>query len=344
MDKAKERIEIAIFRFNRSELEKAMIRAVGRGVFVHALIAYTNRGGEKNLRQLEMRLLAHGVNVARTSDDLVRYHGKYMIIDRKDLYVLGFNLTYLDIEHSRSFGFLVHKAELVKEAVKLFDADTTRQPYKAGSPRFIVSPINAREQLSDFIAGARNQLVMYDPKIADPRMIRVLEDRLKAGVDIRIIGKLVRNQKLQARNLAQMRLHVRCMIRDGNDIFLGSQSLRTAELETRREVGIIVDEPKIASRILKIFEDDWTRAGEQAANQPLPTAKAARKVAKAVTKRLPSMGSVMDALVSEAAGGDSPVELDSARLQEAVKVAVKQAVEQSVLIAVEEASEVASKV
>ena len=35
-----------IFRFNRREIEKALADAVTRGVHVHALIAYTNRGGE----------------------------------------------------------------------------------------------------------------------------------------------------------------------------------------------------------------------------------------------------------------------------------------------------------
>ena len=53
-----------------------------RGVAVHTLIAYTNRGGENGLRKLEMRLLAEGVTVSRTADDLARYHAKYMIIDR----------------------------------------------------------------------------------------------------------------------------------------------------------------------------------------------------------------------------------------------------------------------
>src|SRR5256885_2864276 len=96
--KAKKSIEVLIFRFDRTEIERALANAVSRGVFVHALIAFTNRGGEKNLRALEMRLLAAGVTVARTSDDLLRYHGKMLIIDRRELYVLSFNFTYLDIE------------------------------------------------------------------------------------------------------------------------------------------------------------------------------------------------------------------------------------------------------
>src|SRR5215831_1305704 len=74
---AKKSIEIVIFRFDQGEIEQALARAVNRGVFVHALIAYTNRGGEANLRKLETRMLAAGVTVARTSDDLARYHYKF---------------------------------------------------------------------------------------------------------------------------------------------------------------------------------------------------------------------------------------------------------------------------
>ncbi len=98
IDRAKSRLEIAIFRFDRNEIEKALARAVSRGVLVHALIAHTNRGGEQSLRKLEMRLLAAGATVARTASDLTRYHGKYMIVDRRELYVLSFNFTRLDID------------------------------------------------------------------------------------------------------------------------------------------------------------------------------------------------------------------------------------------------------
>jgi cardiolipin synthase A/B len=142
---AKSRVEIAIFRFDRAEIEKALANAAARGVFVHALIAYTNRGGERNLRKLEMRLLEAGITVARTADDLVRYHDKFLIIDRRELFLLSFNFTHLDIDHSRCFGLVTANPKLVAEAVKLFEADTKRQPYVAGLPAFVVSPANARK-------------------------------------------------------------------------------------------------------------------------------------------------------------------------------------------------------
>ena len=89
INSAKKSVEIFIFRFDRREIEKALAGAVSRGVQVHALIAYTNRGGEIHLRELEMRLLAAGVTVSRTDNDLVRYHGKLMVVDRRQLFVLA---------------------------------------------------------------------------------------------------------------------------------------------------------------------------------------------------------------------------------------------------------------
>src|SRR5712691_1514074 len=116
INSAKKSVEILIFRFDRTEIERALANAVSRGVLVHALIAYTNRGGEKNLRALEMRLLAAGVTVARTADVLLRYHGKMVVIDSRDLYLLAFNFTYADMDRSRSFGVVTRDRKLVQEA------------------------------------------------------------------------------------------------------------------------------------------------------------------------------------------------------------------------------------
>ncbi len=48
LDKAKKSIRILIFRFDRPEIEKALVAAVERGVSVQAMIAFTNEGEEKN--------------------------------------------------------------------------------------------------------------------------------------------------------------------------------------------------------------------------------------------------------------------------------------------------------
>jgi cardiolipin synthase A/B len=262
---AKKTIDIVIFRFDRPELEKAIAAAVASGVVVRALIAHTNRGGEKNLRKLEMRLLEAGVTVARTADDLTRYHGKMMIVDDV-LYVFGFNYTRLDIERSRSFGIVTSDKQLVKEAQALFNADCTRQPYDPGCDRLVVSPESSRDLLTTFIKRTKKELVIYNVKVSDRLALRALQDRVKAGVKIRIIGKVdKRLPGVETRKLADLRLHVRAMVRDGDTAFVGSQSLRKLELDARREVGVIITDSRIAAKIQSVFENDWAESAPKAA-------------------------------------------------------------------------------
>ena len=120
---AKKSVEIAIFRFDRKDVETALKAAADRGVKVTVLIAFANRGGEQGLRKLELRCLTAGIIVARTADDLIRYHDKYILIDRRVLCMLSFNFTHLDIDHSRGFGIVTTHAKWVREAAKLFRAD-----------------------------------------------------------------------------------------------------------------------------------------------------------------------------------------------------------------------------
>jgi phosphatidylserine/phosphatidylglycerophosphate/cardiolipin synthase-like enzyme len=229
---------------------------------VRALIANTNRGGEKRLRKLEQRLLEAGVTVARTGDDLIRYHGKLLMAD-DELFVLGFNYTRLDIERSRSFGIRTKDSRLLKAACELFDSDALRQPYSAADHRLVVSPENAREVLGDFISGAKSGLSIYDMNLSDPRMMKLLEQRIKAGVEVRVIGGKIKVKKapdgMGIRSF-KGRLHARAIVRDGSRAFIGSQSLRKSELDQRREVGVLITESRVAAQLQKQFELDWDAA------------------------------------------------------------------------------------
>ena len=260
---ARKKIDIFIFRSDREEIEKALAGAVQRGVTVRALIAHTNRGGEGRLRKLEQRLLATGVLVSRTADDLARYHAKYMIADSA-LHLFGFNFTKLDIDKSRSFAIATRDQKAVQEATKLFESDVTRQPFTSGRSNLVISPDNARTTLSSFIRGARHDLAIYDAKVHDPAMIKLLKDRAARGVHVRVIGNVKGKEgSIDTRALTTMRLHVRAIVRDGTHAFVGSQSLRRDELENRREVGLIINNPVVAKKLLQIFEADWADSAKR---------------------------------------------------------------------------------
>jgi phosphatidylserine/phosphatidylglycerophosphate/cardiolipin synthase-like enzyme len=345
---AKRRVEIAVFRFDRTDVETALKAAAARGVKVTTLIAFNNRGGEQRLRKLELRCLAAGIIVARTSDDLVRYHDKFIVIDRRILFVLSFNFTHLDIDHSRGFGVVTTHAPWVREAVKLFRADCTRTKYVPKSHTFIVSPANARKELDTFLKGAKTQLLIYDPKISDKEMLRTLHARAKAGVEIKVIGSVSKPNGLDVQKLAGTRLHTRTIIRDRRHAFIGSQSLRTAELNLRRELGLILHDAKAVKKLIETFEADWVTkspkkaeaaaAGTKApAGEPAAVAVSAKDAAKAVqiikTGLDPLTVSVKKAVTIAVAkaGEDVLHDKDSKdTMKKVIKKAVKEAVKEAV--------------
>jgi len=330
--RAKKSIEIVIFRFDELAIERALIAAVERGVFVHALIAFTNRGGEKSLRRLEMRFLARGITVARTADDLVRYHGKILLVDGKELFVLAHNFTHLDIERSRSFGIVTRNTKLVQEAAKLFECDTMRQKYQSQSAKLVVSPANARQRLAAFLKGAKRELLIYDIKISDRSMVRILEDRKQAGVNVRIIGQVTKSDRLTARSIRNLRLHARVIVRDRKQAFIGSQSLRKIELDQRREIGIIVGSARIVSALVDVFDNDWKAASKVPDKRKdlriaSPDGKP-KALAKLVAKKIPVAPVVKQ--VAQVIHKAADVELDRREVRETVEQAVKSALKKAV--------------
>jgi phosphatidylserine/phosphatidylglycerophosphate/cardiolipin synthase-like enzyme len=336
--KAKKSIDIVIFRFDRAEIEAALKDAAERGVSVSALIAYANHGGEKSLRKLEMRLLEAGVRVSRTSDDLSRYHDKLLIIDRRLLYVLSFNFTHLDIDHSRGFAIVTRKRGLVQEALKLLEADNDRKPYKAGLNTFVVSPVNARKQLLALIHRARKELLLYDPKIADTEMLRALSEQAKKGVDVRVIGSVGRaSAHVKVRPLGGFRLHTRTIVCDRRELFVGSQSLRKAELDSRREVGVIVRDSKVVSGVMNTFAADW--GAKQTAEPIQDTPQVLKKKLKEMVEKLSPLNPVVKEAVQEVVSKTGKAGLNKTDVKETVEKAVKEAVRERVQEMLNESAE-----
>jgi hypothetical protein len=135
-----------------------------------------------------------------------------------------------------------------------------------------------------------------------------------------------------------MRLHTRTIIRDGRQAFVGSQSLRPAELDSRRELGLIVRDAKIVKRLLATFESDWSttnaatvkdnaRAPEK--GQGVTKNETEKAVAVLVEELHPLSATVTKAVkkVAEQTGGEMlPDKVVKSTVKKVVKKAVKQAV------------------
>ncbi len=259
--RARRTVDLAIFRLSAPEIQRELEAAVARGVKVRALVAHRAKGDTKRLREVEQSLLASGVTVARTAEDLVKYHGKYLLVD-DTLHLMGFNFTRSNVK-KRSFGIQSQSRRAVEDARRLFECDLAKRPFcVADRSPLVVSPETSRATLERFIAGARGQLAIYDAHLLDDGFAALILERAAAGVDVRVIGRAPDLEgAVPVRALRGLKLHVRAMVRDGLHVFVGSQSLRPLELDRRREVGLVIANAAVARLMLEIFEGDWEHSG-----------------------------------------------------------------------------------
>ena len=90
-----------------------------------------------------------------------------------------------------------------------------------------------------------------------------IEKKACAGVEVRVIGEVERHLD-DVRVLASKseRLHVRAIVQDDARVYIGSGGLRRAELERRREVGVILDDTKVVRDVAAVFDSDWAEEEE----------------------------------------------------------------------------------
>jgi phosphatidylserine/phosphatidylglycerophosphate/cardiolipin synthase-like enzyme len=141
-----------------------------------------------------------------------------------------------------------------------------------------------------------------------------------------------------------MRLHTRTIIRDGSRAFVGSQSLRQPELDLRREIGMIIRDQKAVKALVATFEKDWESTGfdadreaakkGEAADQPAPTAKAT----KALAKEMPPLKTALKKAIKQAVANAGQEALGNTDLKSTVKHAVKSAVKEAVQELAQEAN------
>ena len=150
-----------------------------------------------------------------------------------------------------------------------------------GTGRFVVSPGTRGGSATS--SRRRRELLIYDPQVTDDAMLRMITERIKAGVEVKIIGTVEAKWNVKHERYPGKRLHTRAMIGAGGRAFVGSQSLRRLELEKRREIGVIITDEKVIGEMKAVFEHDWAQT-ESGRKERKKEKKAERKEERQLAK------------------------------------------------------------
>jgi cardiolipin synthase len=176
----------------------------------------------------------------------VKYHAKYLVADDGPAIVASLNFTKKCFNRTCDALVVTHDPEVVAGLRLLMAGDREGQRVPDTlSPRLIIGPELARQQLTALIEHARSTIRVIDAKVSDPDLVTRLNERRAEGVAVEIVG---------AKRLGNLKSHGKIMLVDDEIAVVGSVALAALSLDFRREVAIIVDDPTAVGEIGQLFK------------------------------------------------------------------------------------------
>ena len=103
--------------------------------------------------------------------------------------------------------------------------------------------------------------MVYDPRLGDTSLHKLLVERARSGVDVRIIGGFDGKRRRSRWSVTPGDAYiVRAIVRDSDRAFIVSQSHARLELDGRGEMGVVVRSPRVVRAIQAVFQEDWILA------------------------------------------------------------------------------------
>ncbi len=182
----------------------------------------------------------------RISDPVVKYHAKYLVADNGPAIVASLNFTKKCFNRTCDALVVTYDPHVVSGLRQIMAADRDgRSIPELLSPRLIVGPERARQQVTDLIEQARSTIRLIDAKVSDPDLITLLKARRADGVTVEIAD---------AKRFGRLKSHGKIMLLDDEIAVVGSLALAALSLNFRREIAITVDDPAAVREVGQLFE------------------------------------------------------------------------------------------
>jgi cardiolipin synthase len=262
---------------------RVMVYLMGTGPIIDTLEAKARAGvkvqiildlAQKNVNEKYMtRLQAAGAEVIWSDARFTYMHAKVIIVDEAEAVLSTGNYGAYHMGSERNFVVRDADAADLDVLVKLFDADFARKEPDLTCTRLLVSPVNAKQRLLDFIATAKTEVVVESMQLGDDDVRDALAARKAAGVEVRVLladpawinanssaGTFLTEHGIASRHMKAPGVHSKALMVDGKTAYAGSINLSWTSLTKNREIGVLISESANVSAMQATFEKDWASA------------------------------------------------------------------------------------
>jgi len=220
-------------------------------------------------------LTAAGAEVIWSDPKFPYMHAKTFVVDGTEAVISSGNYS-LSLSIQRERNFVVHLVDPddVADISAMFAADWARQDPDMSCTRLIVSPVNAKQRVIDFLQSATKSLVIESMQFADQDVRATVAARKAAGVDVRVLlaapswidtntdaATFLKGQSIPVRWMSTPGVHVKAAVVDGARAWTGSTNLSYTSLAKNREISVIVSNAPDAVKVMTdAFETDWAKS------------------------------------------------------------------------------------
>ncbi|MBS2012335.1 MAG: hypothetical protein JST00_05590 [Deltaproteobacteria bacterium] len=270
LQRATRSIRVMVYQMGTGPIIDTLEAKAKAGVKVQIILdVYQKDTNEKYMTRLQ----AAGAQVIWSDPKFQYMHAKVIVVDEKEAVISTGNYAAFRMGNERNYVVRDADAADVEVLVKLFDADFARKDPDLTCTRLLVSPVNAKQRLLDFIATAKKEVLVESMQLADKDVRDALAARKAAGADVRVIladptwidanadaATFLAAKGIPARHMEEPGVHVKAVVVDGKVAYAGSINFSWTSLTKNREVGMLVDEASNVARMRSTFEKDWAIA------------------------------------------------------------------------------------
>lgn len=269
---AKKSVWLEMYLLTDTNVISALENAASSGVDVRVMLEPHPVGGGSP-QSTEAALRQAGASVEDASPAFRLTHEKGMIIDGSMAYIMSCNFTYSALNgKNREYGIIDTNPQDVQGVSDIFTADWNRTSLsQVTDPNLIVSPINARSDLTTFITNAQHSLVIEAEELQDSGVISAIASAAQRGVTVQVILPVpkgssdsnasgiatVKAAGAEVREDAHLYMHAKMMVVDGTLGYVGSENFSSYSLDNNRELGLLIADSSVLSAMQQTFQQDW---------------------------------------------------------------------------------------
>ncbi len=269
LDKATNSIDITIYLLSDRKIIEKIKELKKKNINIRIILEKTPFGGGSGNYKVFNELLNIGINIKYSDPRFALTHAKYIVIDKKEAFIMTSNLTYSGLNNDRDFIFYTSDNNIINELNNIFENDFNYKKYKSKLDNLVVSPDNSRNKIESLINSATKSIYLYGENIGDNEIENLLIKKSKEGVNIKlilpdniglennipVINKL-KDAGIEIKNLKKPYQHAKILIINNSVMYLGSVNFSTYSMDRNREVGVISLNRDSIDKVSDTFNND----------------------------------------------------------------------------------------